>query len=84
MDDEKQLKVADIETRPRVPMDAAVGSLSIAAEGVHMEDMEQIPVIKTFSKYDFTIFARGDSMKSEIHSGSELACLLIRNSTFIQ
>lgn len=84
MEDEKQLKVADIETRPRVPMDAAAGSLSIATDGVRMKDMEQIPVIKAFSKYDFTIFARGDSMENEIHSGDELACLLIRNATFIQ
>ena len=81
---EIQSKDSYIETRPRVPMDAAAGSLSIAADGVRMEDMEQIPVIKAFSKYDFTIFARGDSMESEIHSGDELACLLIRNATFIQ
>lgn len=31
-----------------------------------------------------TIFAREASMESEIHSGDELACLLIRSATFIQ
>lgn len=77
-------KDSNIETRPRVPMDAAAGSLSIAADGILFDEMEQTPVIKAFSKYDFTIFARGDSMESEIHSGDELACLLIRNATFIQ
>ena len=72
------------ETRPRIPMDATAGSLSIAVDNVTMEQCEQMPVIKAFSRYDFTIFARGDSMEPEYHSGDELACLYIKNTSFVQ
>lgn len=72
------------ETRPRIPMDAAAGSLSIAADGILMEQCEQLPVIKVFSRYDFTIFVKGDSMEFEYHSGDELACLYIKNTSFVQ
>lgn len=72
------------ETRPRIPMDAAAGSLTAAADGVTIDDCEQLPVIKAFARYDFTIFARGDSMFPEYHSGDELACLYVKNTTFIQ
>ncbi|GAB6009613.1 S24 family peptidase [Dysgonomonas reticulitermitis] len=71
------------ETRPRIPMDAAAGSLT-AADGITIDDCEQLPVIKAFARYDFTIFARGDSMFPEYHSGDELACLYVKNTTFIQ
>lgn len=72
------------ETRPRIPMDAAAGSLTCAADGIIIDDCEQLPVIKAFARYDFTIFARGDSMFPEYHSGDELACLYVKNTTFIQ
>lgn len=72
------------ETRPRIPMDAAAGSLTVAADGVTVDNCEQLPVIKAFARYDFTIFARGDSMEPEYNSGDELACIYIRNSSFIQ
>ena len=72
------------ETRPRIPMDAAAGSLTAAADGITIDDCEQLPVIKAFARYDFTIFARGDSMFPEYHSGDELACLYVKNTTFIQ
>jgi len=72
------------ETRPRVPMDAAAGTLTIAENGVTMSDCEQIPIISGFAKYDFTIMVRGDSMLPEFHSGDELACLFIKDSQFIQ
>lgn len=72
------------ETRPRIPMDAAAGSLTIAQDGITLRDCEQIPIIKAFARYDFTIFARGDSMEPEYHSGDELACVYIRDSKFIQ
>lgn len=72
------------ETRPRIPMDAAAGSLTLSADGIILSDCEQIPVIETLPKYDFTIFARGDSMETEFHSGDELACLFIKQSSFIQ
>lgn len=72
------------ETRPRIPMDAAAGSLTVAADGITIDNCEQLPVIKAFARYDFTIFARGDSMEPEYNSGDELACIYIRNSSFIQ
>ena len=72
------------ETRPRIPMDAAAGSLTIAADGVTFNDCERFPIIKAFPRYDFTIFARGDSMEPEYHSGDELACVHIKHSSFIQ
>lgn len=74
----------EVETRPRIPMDAAAGSLSVAQNGVTNNDCEQLPIIKAFAQYDFTIFARGDSMFPEYHSGDELACLFIKNTSFVQ
>lgn len=73
-----------LETRPRIPFDAAAGQLSIALDSATEDDCEQIPVIPTFPRYDFTIFARGDSMEPEFVSGDELACLFIKDSSFIQ
>lgn len=75
---------SNIETRPRIPMNAAAGALSVAINGITIGDCEELPVIKAFSKYDFTIFARGDSMEPEYHSGDELACLYIKNTNFVQ
>lgn len=72
------------ETRPRIPYDAAAGSLSVALDGITIENCEQIPVIKAFAKYDFTIIAKGDSMLPEFHSGDELACLYIKPVNFVQ
>lgn len=73
-----------LETRPRIPFDAAAGQLSIALDSATEDDCEQIPIIPTFPRYDFTIFARGDSMEPEFVSGDELACLFIKDSSFIQ
>lgn len=81
---EKGKKEYEEETRPRIPMDAAAGSLTVAVDGYSIDDCEQLPVIKAFARYDFTIFARGDSMLPEYHSGDELACLYVKNTTFIQ
>lgn len=78
-----QIVRVEEETRPRIPMNAAAGSLSVAMEGTTADYCEQMPVIRAFSRYDFTIFARGDSMEPEFHSGDELACLKINNS-FVQ
>lgn len=78
-------KEADIEeTRPRVPYSAAAGSLSVVMDGVTANQCEQMPLIKAFARYDFTILAYGDSMLPEYHSGDELACLYIKNTSFVQ
>ena len=62
---------SNIETRPRIPFDAAAGQLSIALDSATEEDCEQIPVIPTFPRYDFTIIARGNSMEPQYLSGDE-------------
>lgn len=72
------------QTRPRIPFDAAAGSLSIALESVAEKDCERLPVIPTFPRYDFTIIARGASMEPQYMSGDELACLFIKEKSFIQ
>lgn len=72
------------ETRPRIPFDAAAGGLSVAIGSVREEQCERLPVIPTFPRYDFTIIARGDSMEPQYVSGDELACLFIKDQSFIQ
>lgn len=70
--------------RPRIPLDAEAGYLSGITEGVALPDCEMLPVIQAFPQYDFTIFARGDSMSPSILSGDELACRFINEKSFIQ
>lgn len=72
------------DTRPRIPMNASAGAINMALEGIKIEDCEQIPVVKSFSKYDYTVLVRGDSMEPEFHSGDEVACLALKNGDFIQ
>lgn len=72
------------KTRPRIPIDAAAGSLSFALSAVSENQCERYPIIPQFPKYDFTIIARGDSMEPELESGDELACLFVQESSFIQ
>lgn len=71
-------------TRPRIPIDAAAGSLSIATSSVSESECEQMPIIPTLPRYDFTIVACGESMEPVIESGDELACRFIKESAFIQ
>ena len=73
-----------LETRPRIPFEAAAGSLSVAIGSATRSDCEQIPVVPTFPRYDFTIVTRGDSMLPDFHSGDELACAFVKESSFIQ
>lgn len=72
------------DTRPRIPFDAAAGSLSVALGSVTSADCEQLPVIPNFPRYDFTILARGCSMEPQYLSGDELACLFVTETSFIQ
>lgn len=83
--DKSQSSTEDIlETRPRVPFDAAAGSLSIVLGSVSEYECERMPVIPSFPRYDFTIIARGDSMAPDFLSGDELACTFVKESSFIQ
>ena len=73
-----------IKTLPRIPYDAAAGSLTDMVEGVTEYGCERIPVISAFPKYDFTIRVTGRSMEPYYFSGDEVACLRINESQFIQ
>lgn len=72
------------ETRPRIPLDAAAGTLSVISSSVSESECERLPLITRFPEYDFTIMVKGDSMEPEFHSGDEIACKFIRDSSFIQ
>ncbi|MDE6860340.1 MAG: S24 family peptidase [Duncaniella sp.] len=73
-----------LETRPRIPLEAAAGMLSVATESVTKEQCEQVPVIAAMPNYDFTIMVKGDSMEPDFKSGDEVACRFVRESSFIQ
>lgn len=72
------------ESRPRIPLDAAAGALSLITESVTEEQCERFPVIPNFPSYNFTIIVKGDSMEPEFHSGDEIACRFIVEPSFIQ
>lgn len=78
------MHIERIETRPRIPLEAAAGSLSIITQSVSEYDCESFPVISRFPKYDFTIMVKGDSMEPEFCSGDEIACRFIERPSFIQ
>jgi Predicted transcriptional regulator len=80
----KSSSVVKMETRPRIPYDAAAGTLTESIGGVVEYQCEQIPIISAFPKYDFTITIKGNSMEPEFHSGDEVACLRINEKQFIQ
>lgn len=61
------------ETRPRIPMTVAAGSLCGFADSVKSCDCEQIPLVKAFPRYDYTIIIKGDSMEPKFQSGDEIA-----------
>jgi SOS-response transcriptional repressor LexA len=82
LDEERQDVL--IKTLPRIPYDAAAGSLTDMVEGVTEYGCERIPVIPAFPKYDFTIRVTGRSMEPYYFSGDEVACLRINESQFIQ
>lgn len=81
---ENEISQVKVETRPRIPLTAAAGSLSNAAKGVTLKDCEQMPIVKQFPSYDFTMFVKGDSMSPKYESGDEIACRWIDQSRFIQ
>lgn len=80
----KCLENFDEETLPRIPLDAAAGSLSTIAQSVTQTQCERFPIIHRFPKYDFTIIVKGDSMEPEFRSGDEIACRFIDEPSFIQ
>lgn len=73
-----------VDTRPRIPFEAAAGALSLATQSITESQCERFPLIPGFAKYDFTIIVRGDSMEPEFRSGDELACQMLRERGYIQ
>lgn len=72
------------QTRPRIPLTAAAGSLSGVTDSVTIKDCEQFPIIHQFPSYDFTMFIKGDSMSPKYESGDEIACRKIDQNRFVQ
>lgn len=73
-----------VKTLPRIPYDAAAGSLTDAVDGVTELQCERVPVVAAFPKYDFTMRISGRSMEPYYYSGDEVACLRINEARFIQ
>ena len=63
----------EVETRPRIPMAVAAGSLTGFTDSAFLEDCQQIPVIKALPAYDYTIIVKGDSMEPKFEGGDEIA-----------
>lgn len=79
-----EIRDLNVDLKPRIPVDAAAGALSISSDPISQNGCEMLPIIPRFPKYDFTIIAKGDSMIPEIASGDELACRFISQRNFIQ
>lgn len=73
-----------IKTLPRIPYNAAAGSLTDAVEGVTEYQCERLPVVAAFPKYDFTMRVSGRSMEPYYYAGDEVACLRINEARFLQ
>lgn len=71
-------------TKPRIPYNAAAGTLTDTVAGVTEYECEKVPVVSAFPRYDFTIRITGDSMMPNYHPGDEVACLRINEERFIQ
>lgn len=80
----REVENDEIKTRPRVPLDAAAGSLSVISQSVSEAQCERLPIISRFPQYDFTIIVKGDSMEPEFRPGDEIACRFIDEPSFIQ
>ena len=72
-DEKKDINESVDETRPRIPQTVAAGSLSGFSDGVILPDCEQVPVIKAFPPYDYTMIVKGDSMEPKFEGGDEIA-----------
>lgn len=72
------------DTRPRIPYDAAAGTLTDTVEGITEYQCEEVPVISAFPHYDFTIRVVGRSMEPEYFAGDEVACLKVNEKRFLQ
>lgn len=81
MDESEQ---SSSEKKPRIPYDAAAGTLTETMNGVTEYECEQLPVVTAFPKYDFTIRVTGRSMEPYYFAGDEVACLRVNEESFLQ
>ena len=72
--------VIKLPTKPRLPVSASAGSLSQYSQGVLLEQCEQMPIIRNFPDYDYTMFIKGNSMEPKYESGDEIA---IKKAEFV-
>ena len=72
--------VIKLPTKPRLPVSASAGSLSQYSQGVLLEQCEQMPIIRNFPDYDYTMFIKGNSMEPKYESGDETA---IKKAEFV-
>lgn len=71
-------------TRPRIPYEAQAGSLSLVAQSATEAQCEKLPLITRFPRYDFTIIVQGESMEPNFKPGDEVACQMLRESSYIK
>lgn len=67
-------EVAEVKTKPRLPVTAAAGKLSDYLDGVLADECEFIPVMRSLPDYDFTMLVKGNSMEPKYEGGDEIAC----------
>lgn len=70
---EPTTKATEEETRPRIPLTVAAGVLSGSSDGVLLYECEQVPIIKAFPPYEYTMIIKGDSMEPKYEGGDEIA-----------
>ena len=68
-------------TKPRLPVSCAAGQLSEYIDSVIAYHCEQMPIIRRFPDYDFTMFIRGNSMEPKYEGGDEIA---LKKATIIE
>lgn len=70
-----EMKAKDVytETRPRIPQSVAAGAFNGFAKGVMEYECEQVPVVRSLPKYDFTMIVKGNSMEPKFEGGDEIA-----------
>lgn len=59
--------------RPRLPISASAGKLSVYLDGYMRSECEEMPIVRSFPDYDFTMFIKGNSMEPKYESGDEIA-----------
>lgn len=74
MEENELAEIAEVKTKPRLPVTAAAGHLSDYLEGVRADECEYLPVMRSLPDYDFTMLIKGNSMEPKFEGGDEIAC----------